>query len=235
MASRCTARLCDEVCWVPADKLQAACGLNLATGSRVSLSGVPAEPNSLSRKELAADGTVRGGGDWVVLVTSKGTRSEKKGTYFLACGKLGASVAEVSEGAWRAFRLAVDGADDLRTAEQTRAGTDPAARQPTAPVIFDGQRIGDRRVVTGRLWHGDVIRVRTRRHATAQVIVEEVSLSAIWRHPGWQADEDGHIDPEKWAAAGAGAGGPAGLPEPGFAVPGVPHLRQRRSAGPRPG
>ena len=110
-----TVRLCDDVCWVPAQKLRAACGPGLVTGSRVSLTGVPDEPNSLKRNDLAADGTVRGGGDWVVLVTSKGTRSVKKGTFFLACGRLSESVAEVTEDAWRAFRLAVDGADDLRS------------------------------------------------------------------------------------------------------------------------
>ena len=230
-----TVQLCDDVCWVPADKLRAACRPKLATGSRVGLSGVPDKPNSLGRKEFPEGGTVRADGDWVVLVTSKGTRSETKGTYFLACGKLGESAAEVSEGAWRAFRLAVDGADDLRKAEQAKAATDPAARQPTAPVIFGGQRIGDRRVVTGRLWHGDVIWVRTRRHATGKVTVEEVSLSAIWRHPGWQADKDGHADPPKWAAGTRVPRGSAGLPWPGPAVPGVPDFRQRRPAEPRPG
>ena len=70
----------------------------------------------------------------MVLVTTAGTRSEDKGTYFLACGKLGTRTAEISESAWRAFRLAVEGASDLFKAKQPNPGWDTTARQPTAPV-----------------------------------------------------------------------------------------------------
>ena len=69
---------------------------------------------------------------------------------------------------------------------------DPAVLQPTALVTFNRRQIGYRRVVTGRLWQGDVIWARTRRIDGEQVTVEEVSLSAIWRHPGWpEGESDG--------------------------------------------
>ena len=202
-----TVRLCDGVCWVPAHELRAACGPGLATGSRVSLTGVPDEPNSLKRKELTAGGKVSPGGDWVVLVTSAGTRSQQKGTFFLACGQLGMRTAEVTEAAWRAFRRAVDGADDIRLARQDgsrRAGQEDADRkqpdhQPTELVKLGAQRIGYRRVVTGWLWKDDVLWVRVHEPGSGPVTVGELSLSAIWRHPGWQSGAEGDTEPEKWA------------------------------------
>lgn len=209
-----TVRLCEDVCWVPAQKLRGACGPRLATGSQVSLTGVPKELNSLQRKELADDGTVSAGGDWVVLVTSKGTRLEKtksgkEGAFFLACGQVGTREAEVTEAAWRAFQRAVAGTEDVRLARredsrrarQGARGQDRAEqKQPTSVVEFDGQRIGYRRVVTGRLWAGDVLWAHTSSPGPGPVTVGELSLAAVWRHPGWQPDAQGHSDPGKWAA-----------------------------------
>jgi hypothetical protein len=197
-----TVRLCDDVVWVPAEKLRAACGgRGLATGTRVTISGgIPAEANALGRKELGEDGIVRPGGDWVVLVTSKGTRSVKKGTYFLACGRLGTDKVDVTEAAWRAFRRAVEGASDLSPAGRDRVELDSRDLRPADPVVFDSQRIGLRRVVTRHLWQDDVIWVRAARRGGRREAAEELSLSAVWRHPGWPADGGVPADPAKWAA-----------------------------------
>ena len=135
----------------------------------------------------------------MVLVTTSGTRQAKKGTYFLACGRVGSRTAEVSEAAWRAFRLAVAGARDVQPGARRREGGDPDARQPTALVMFGGQPIGHRRVVTGRLWEGDVIWVRTRSDG-ASVSIGELSLAALWRHPGWDTNQDPALRPEDWSA-----------------------------------
>ncbi len=194
--------LCSEVVWVDAHQLRQACNGSLATGSRVTIRDrdVPPKPNNLGRKELSAKASVEAGGDWVVLVTSAGTRSNKTGTYFLACGKLGKDTAEVTENAWRTFRVAVAGADDLRKAVRATASSNPNDPRPTEPVTFDSQPIGDRRLATGRLWLGDVIWVRTRNEGPASKVADELSLAAIWRHPGWRVSPGQEADREKWSA-----------------------------------
>ena len=159
-----TVMLCDEVVWVGAGQLRQACGASLATGSRIGIrdADVPAKLNSLGCKELSPSAAVTEGGDWVVLVTDSGTRQVKKGTYFLACGRVGTRTAEVTEDAWRTFRVAAAGARNMQPGARKRAGHDADDRQPRALVKFGSQPIGYRRVVTGRLWEGDVIWVRTR-------------------------------------------------------------------------
>ncbi len=194
-----TVTLCDEVVWVGAGQLRQACGDSLASGSRVSIRGGEAQPR-LGRKELPRHAAVASGGEWVVLVTDSGTRQPRKGTYFLACGRIGGRTAEVSEAAWRAFRIAVAGARDLQPGAREREGRGTGENRPTILVRFGDQPIGRRRVVTGRLWEGDVIWVRTRDDGTS-VTAEEVSLAALWRHPGWDAGQDPAADPARWSAA----------------------------------
>jgi RAMP superfamily len=196
-----TVILCDEVVWVGAEQLRQACGESLATGSRVSIQpgDVPARPNSLGRKELPPSATIAGGGDWVVLVTDSGTRQPKKGTYFLACGRVGSRVAEVSEAAWQQFRTAAAGARDAQPGARRREGRDPSDPQPKALVRFGSRSIGYRRVVTGRLWERDVFWARTRNDG-ASVVADELSLAALWRHPGWDASQDPALAPEDWSA-----------------------------------
>ena len=203
-----TVLLCDEVVWVGVEQLRQACGSSLCTGGRVAIQpgDVPKTPNSLGRKELPPDAKVGRGGDWVVLVTDSGTRQPRKGTYFLACGRVGSRVAEVSEGAWRTFRIAVAGARDVQPGERGRQGRDPGDRQPRKLVTFDRKPVGYRRVVTGWLWEGDVFWARTQNDG-ASVVVDELSLAALWRHPGWDPDQV-PVRPEDWSA---GARVPAGL------------------------
>jgi CRISPR-associated protein (TIGR03986 family) len=195
-------QLCDDVVWVRLAQLRAAWGSRLATGARVTIpeQEVPAAPNSLGRKELGEDVTVQRDGDWVVLVTSPGTRSARKGTYYLACGRLGEQKAEVSDDAWRAFRLAVAGAEDLRRAVREAAGAGQRDLRPTEPVRFGSQPVGTRRVVTGRLWPDDVVWVRTSETGDGGITVGEISLAAIWRHPGWDLSSPADDSPGDWLA-----------------------------------
>jgi hypothetical protein len=196
-----TVLLCDEVVWVSAGQLRRACGASLATGSRVGIrdADVPSVMNGLGRKELSLQATVTEGGDWVVLVTDSGTRQVKKGTYLLACGRVGTRIAEVTEAAWRTFRIAAAGTRDMQPGARRRAGGTPDARRPRAAVKFGPQPIGYRRVVTGWLWEGDVIWVRIGADG-APVNAEELSLAALWRHPGWDPRQDPGLSPERWSA-----------------------------------
>lgn len=195
-------RLCDEVVWADARQLRRATNGTLRSGSRVTISDddIPPKPDSLGRKVLAGDAEIQAGGDWIVLVTAAGTRSVKKGTYFLACGRLVARTAEVTESAWSAFRFAVADADDLRRTRRASLSSDPDDRQPTAEVSFGSQPIGQRRVVTGWLWPGDVIWVRVTAGGAGTFAAQELSLAAIWRHPGWPGDTDEAGIRERWAA-----------------------------------
>ena len=197
-----TVQLCDDVVWVRTGQLQHACGSSLGTGSRITIDpgDVPGSLNSLGRKELGKDAVVHSDGDWVVLVTSPGTRTTRTGAYFLACGRLGQRSAEVSESAWRAFQLAAAGADDLRPEVRAAAGADSREQQPIKRVSFDSRPVGRRRVVTCRLWAGDVIWVRTRTANAAAVVADELSLAAIWRHPGWESDAGRRGDRDDWTA-----------------------------------
>jgi hypothetical protein len=216
--------LCDEVVWADAGQLRQACGTSLATGSRIGIrdSDVPAKVNSLGRKELSPSAVVTEGGDWVVLVTDSGTRQVGKG-YFLACGRVGDKVAEVTEAAWQTFRITAAGTRDMQPGERKRSGHDAKDRQPKAPakpeapakreppakpealakpeavVTFGRQPIGKRRVVTGRLWEGDVVWVRL---SVGPVAVQELSLATLWRHPGWDPRQNPAVSPERWSAGG---------------------------------
>jgi hypothetical protein len=201
--------VCDEVVWVRVAQLRAACGGSLATGSRVTIepSDVPARQNKLGRKELGENAVVQAGGDWVVLVTRAGTRKPGK-AFFLACGRLTtpARTAEVSDDAWRAFRVAIAGADDVRPANETAMpGDRPQERQPTTKVLFDGAEIGRRRLDTRYLWHGDVIWAQidglgATSAAGRAPVVRELSLARIWRHPGWDARLAARGDRVAWSA-----------------------------------
>ena len=77
----------------------------------------------------------------MVLVTDSGTRQVKKGTYFLACGRVGARTAEVTEAAWRTFRLAAAGTRDMQPGARRRAGRRPGrpSADRSGEVRFPGR------------------------------------------------------------------------------------------------
>lgn len=207
--------LCDEVVWVGIAQLRRARGRSLSTGSRVTIqdADIPAEVNGLGRRELPSTAVVTGDGNWVVLVTDSGTRRDKirdretgslrDGAYLLACGRLSEQGADVTESAWRAFKIAAAGARDMqpgaRRDDRDQADGQPDARRPTALVKLGSREVGHRRVVTGRLWAGDVVWARTGADA-ANLVVDELSLSALWRHPGWDHEQQADRSPQDWSA-----------------------------------
>jgi CRISPR-associated protein (TIGR03986 family) len=85
-------------------------------------------------------------------------------------------------------------------------------------VRFGRREIGHRRVVTGRLWEGDVFWARTRNDG-ASVVVDELSLAALWRHPGWDPDQDPVRHPEGWSAGARVPAGLLGCSDPGELCP----------------
>jgi hypothetical protein len=223
--------VCDEVVWAGVAQLRRACGDALSSGDRVTIQDADAAAArvNLGRRELDKSAVVTGGGDWVVLVTDSGTRrdkirtpagEERDGAYLLACGRLGSQVAEVTEAAWRGFQIAAAGTRDMQAAKRSslrgETGDDPADRQLKARVMLDSRRpgsrskpIGYRRVVTGRLWEGDVVWARIEADGggedgsgehSGSGTVAELSLAALWRHPGWESAERSAHEPEKWSA-----------------------------------
>jgi len=203
--------LCDEVVWVGFRQLRQACGSTLTTGDRVTIPETETVTR-LERKELSGSATVTVGGDWVVLVTDSGTRrprirdrdtgATREGAFLLACGRVTKTTAEVTEAAWHAFRTAAAGARDMQPAENgggDRRREGPDSPPPTAPVVFNRQPVGYRRVTTGRLWPGDVVWARTET-AGGTVTVNELSLAALWRHPGWDDSAHPERNPAEWSA-----------------------------------
>lgn len=179
-------QVCDQVVWVGAAQLRAACGGDLRSGSRVNFDP-PREKTSLGRYELPEDAEVRRGGDWIVLLTDAGARPKRKrnkqpGSYFAACGHLAPDVGctDVSEAAWREFRQAAAGA---REVQQARTSGGSTAKQPV-PVEFpeEGQLIGYREAATDRFAKHDLLWVR---RPAGHGKVDGLRLSCIWRHVGW--------------------------------------------------
>jgi len=183
-------RPCERVVWVRAEQLRQAWGRELKTGCGVSLKAELARKR-LDRYELPPDADVTRDGDWVVLLTDAGARPKQRNDpdnptkkinaeYFAACGLLGTEAVEVSvsEDAWLGFRTAVDGA---REVQQYRAALrNGVAWQPTQTVEFHGP-IGRRKRVTGLFDVDDVLWVH---RPAGSGEVDELRLSAIWRHTG---------------------------------------------------
>lgn len=109
-------RLCPRpAVWVESAALHGALGgaEGLRTGARVTLLGPGTEV--LKRQQLEDPALVRGGGDWVVLVTDARTRSGKRrnpdggarlrGRYFCAAGELEGTVrgAVVPDDVWESL------------------------------------------------------------------------------------------------------------------------------------
>lgn len=170
--------LCDDVVWVVVEALHEALGgpSALRTGATVNLdlSGVRLGPGD--RKELTS-GAMQGE-EWAILMTDAGARNPRH-RYFAAVGHLSGPAAIVEEEAWRRYRIAVDGADDVR---RRRLGTiSPADRW--AAVELEGQRIGDRHLARTELERGDVVWVQVEQRGGERVVTN-IALSYLWRRLG---------------------------------------------------
>lgn len=128
--------------------------------------------------------------DWVVLVTSvsarkRTTRDGRPARCYWAVGRVPEQAGSVAvpEEVATAFAQTCDQAKDLqelRSGEKSgKVPKDWRSATPTEWVEWAHQRVGSRRLVTGRLHAGDVVWVRQERGA-----VTEIKLSQIWRRLG---------------------------------------------------
>lgn len=115
-AGRVTAvRLCDEVVWVNVENLRNlkdADGCTPYSGMRITVDTRGAK-EKLGRTEQHQTDAVRVGGDWVLHLTDRGARFDKK-QYFAATGRVGDQVVEVPGEVWERYRGACAGGAGLR-------------------------------------------------------------------------------------------------------------------------
>lgn len=166
--------LCDPVVWAKATDLHGAVGgsyLGLRTGSTVDVNPDPryvVKDGRTGRWELVDAAGLTAGTSWVVLVTDEKARNTRH-PYWCATGRLAGITAEVTRLAWDRYQAAVAGSRDV----QEGAGG-------FALVEFDGVNIGCRSTAERHMKLGEVIWVRQ----SAPGQVDEVALSALWRHAG---------------------------------------------------
>jgi CRISPR-associated protein (TIGR03986 family) len=167
-----TITICDQVVWVRHDAFSDAGFDDLRTGSTCDVDESAITDSSPGRREARA---VTEGAGWVVLITDAGARSGAP--YYAATGRLTDTELKVTDLAWDRYRLAVDGADDLRTgATQSEDGFAEVdyAQKGQAPM-----RIGRRRRASRRLAEHDVLWVRVE-----DGLITELALAYFWRTPG---------------------------------------------------
>ncbi|MEU3136984.1 TIGR03986 family CRISPR-associated RAMP protein [Streptomyces sp. NPDC006854] len=181
--------------WVESAALHRALGgaKNLRTGARVTVDG-PGE-EVFGRRQVEEPELVRGGGDWVVLVTDAGTRRKTRrnpaggaplrGRYFCAAGQLDGTVraAVFDDGVWEGFLDSVDGTNDLREFRQDPAGDDsrPCWKQVRHPG--DGALLGSRIAARRRLYADQVVWVLPEMSGES-LVVRDMALAVVWRHAG---------------------------------------------------
>jgi CRISPR-associated protein (TIGR03986 family) len=187
----------ERTAWVPVGELRAALGRAPQTGDTVD---IPAdairEDTGLQRFEVVDPDAVGKGDRWVVVVGDSGTRqntnrrrdgSERR--FLCAAGRLPdeTQIAEVSDDAWEEYVRLCEGTDDLRRIRQDPEGhKDPEIKgwrseRRFRDVKFQGAVVGRRRMVTGRLWAGDVVWARV---DAASGEIHQLSMAAIWRVSG---------------------------------------------------
>ncbi|MEU3049548.1 TIGR03986 family CRISPR-associated RAMP protein [Streptomyces sp. NPDC006984] len=189
-------QLCPQApVWVESAALHRALGgaEHLRTGARVTVDG-PGE-EVFGRRQVQEPELVRGGGDWVVLVTDAGTRRRTRknpaggaalrGRYFCAAGRLDDTVraAVFDDGVWEGFLDSVEGTNDLREFRQETAGDDsrPCWKQVRHPR--DGALLGRRIAARRRLYAEQVVWVLP--EVSGQTLVlRDMALAVVWRHAG---------------------------------------------------
>ncbi|MEU6026959.1 TIGR03986 family CRISPR-associated RAMP protein [Streptomyces tauricus] len=189
-------RLCPRpAVWVESAALHGALGgaEGLRTGARVTLLGPGKEV--LKRRQLEDPALVRGGGDWVVLVTDARTRSETRGNpdggarlrgrYFCATGELEDTVrgVVVPDDVWETFLDAVDDTGDMRRLRQQPDQDDSKPCWVDVSHPWDGKLLGRRIAARRRLYEDQVVWVRAET-GDATVTVRDIALSVVWRHAG---------------------------------------------------
>ncbi|MFJ6105282.1 TIGR03986 family CRISPR-associated RAMP protein [Streptomyces sp. NPDC092359] len=194
-------RLCGKAVWVEHTALHRAFHGDVSkvrTGARVTLLSRPVYSGFSRRWELGEPFEVEAGGDSVVLVTDSGarhgTRKSKEGPrpgrHFCATGELEPEVVGVvlPDEVWQEYLDAVDGTRDVQELHQKVSEGDLSAREDgPRPVFHKNDRLGQvgfRDPARRELKPGQVVWVDPQR-AGQLVRLRGISLSVIWRHPGW--------------------------------------------------
>lgn len=180
-------RVTKETAWVPVGMLRTALGRVPRTGDTVDIEQWVIDGHKgLGRDEVTDSAGVTAGDGWTVLVGDSGTRGSSR-KFFCAAGRMpadDADISEVTESAWSEYVQLCDGTNDLKLIRQSpdaQAYRGWRSGRVSADVRWNGQVVGMRRRVTGRLWAGDVVWARVD-PATGRV--EHLSMAAIWRVPG---------------------------------------------------
>lgn len=163
------------------------------TGARVTLKSRGEEV--LKRQQLEDASQVRGGGDWVVLLTDAGTRHQTRknpeggdrlrGRYFCATGELEGTIRDVefSGGVWESFLDAVDDTDDMRKFRQQPGAADDEPKWEPVLHPKDDRLLGQRIAARRRLYVNQVVWVRS--EVTGETLtVKDMALAVVWRHAG---------------------------------------------------
>lgn len=185
-------RLAERTAWAPVGALRAALGRVPRTGDRLDIEDSVGTQDpairwneGLARDEVTDSAQITPGDEWVALVGDSGTRL-KSHKFFCAVGLMpaGEDSFEVTEFAWSEYLQLCEDSNDLRLIRQ-----DPTAQavkgwrtgRVFVRVRWGGGTVGERRLITGRLWDGDVVWARVD-PSTGQV--DHLSMAAIWRVPG---------------------------------------------------
>ncbi|MFK4020264.1 TIGR03986 family type III CRISPR-associated RAMP protein [Streptomyces albogriseolus] len=186
----------EEAVWVESAVLERALGgaSQLKTGARVTLLG--RGERKLDRQQLEDPSQVRGGGDWVVLLTHAGARRKDRkspegrgrlrGRYFCATGELEGVVRDVSfaDGVWESFLDAVDDTDDMRRYRQDPSGGDEKPEWVDVEHPKDQRFMGRRIAARRRLYEDQVLWVLPEVTGATTLTVKDMALAVVWRHAG---------------------------------------------------
>ena len=147
-------------------------GPPLRSGERLAVTFTRGRPDAAYRDDE---------GEWVVFISDAKVRDAaggRKRNYRAQLRRypVGAVARAVPDEVWQDFLHAVDGADDLRTAQLAKR--DPG--DVFADVTFQGRVIGRRHYASRRLHEGQPVWVRL----DSDGEIESLRLSMIWRHPG---------------------------------------------------
>ncbi|MGW9307760.1 TIGR03986 family type III CRISPR-associated RAMP protein [Saccharomonospora azurea] len=159
---------------LPHDLLVRAAGGGppLRSGERLTVTFTRGRPDEAYRDD---------DGEWVVFISDAKVRNaakRDKRNYKAQLRRypVGAVPRTVPDEVWQDFLHAVDGADDLRTAQLKKRDPDDVF----ADVTFNTRVIGQRHYASRRLHEGQPVWVRLSHNGE----IESLRLSMIWRHSG---------------------------------------------------
>jgi CRISPR-associated protein (TIGR03986 family) len=129
---------------------------------------------------LAVDAARDDNGDWVVLISDSGAR-EPDSEYRAHIRKLTSEQARIPDQVWETYLAAVQGADDLRTAQLTRVPESERYHEVVHPKEGNGPKVvvGERCLARSTVHKGQPWWL-----LMSGSEIEEIRLGMVWRRPG---------------------------------------------------